>query len=154
MTAPGDLRDLRDVLVAGVIEKLAPKELSLVGALRGLDDRTTLKLLTKPSRRAESLGVEPEPASTRLTPVVWIAVDESVRRVVAARPGPVRRRLFTRRRDPVPVSTPTLTSEQLEMIARCVRDAAQEANLSREHAVRIADGVVRRLAAMQPADGL
>lgn len=151
MTTPGDLRD---ALVAGVIEKLAPEELSLVGALRGLDDRTTLKLLTKRFHRGESLGSAAQAAGTRLTPVVWIAVDESVRRVVGAKPGPIRRRLFTRRRDPVPVSRPTLTREQLEMIARCVRDAAQEANLSREHAVRIADGVVRRLAAMQPADGL
>jgi len=147
MTTPGDLRD---ALVAGVIEKLAPEELSLVGALRGLDDRTTLKLLTKPSRRAESLGVRQEAASTRLTPVVWIAVDESVRRVVDSKPGLVRRRLFARRRDPVPVSMPALTRDQLEMIARCVRDAAQEANLSREHGVRIADGVVRRLAALRP----
>ena len=117
---------------------------------------TTLKLLTKRSYQPESLGVVVETTATRLTPVIWIAVDESVRRVLdatsdrAGKPKLTRRRFFNRRHDPIPVSTPTLTHEQLELIAQSVRDATQQADVSREHGDRIADGVVRRLAAMQP----
>ncbi|MGW1255136.1 hypothetical protein ACWD5Q_08045 [Streptomyces sp. NPDC002513] len=126
----------------------------MVESLHGLDDETALRGLTRPRRRSEPLGFGLEAVGALLTPVLWIAVDEAVRRVIdstaerAARSG--RRRLFGRRREPLPPSAPALTREQLETVERCVREAAQQARLSRDRAERIADSVVRRLALAQP----
>jgi hypothetical protein len=149
-------RALRDAVVASVIARLAPEELPAVEALRELDDATALKRLTARPGRGEPLGFGMEEVGLLLTPALWIVVDESVRRVVGAvaeRAGHSRflRRGPFRRREPVPVSVPALTSEQLASIERCVREAAQQARLSQDRGERIVDGVVRRLALMQSA---
>ncbi|NUR02188.1 MAG: hypothetical protein HOY79_38335 [Streptomyces sp.] len=148
---------LRDAIVASVIAQLAPEELPSVEALRELDDETALKRLIARPVRGEPLGFGVEEVGLLLTPALWIVVDESVRRVVGAvveRAGQsrfLRRFPFRRRREPVPVSVPALTPEQLASIERCVREAAQQARLSQDRGERIADGVVRRLALMQSA---
>lgn len=145
---------LRDAIVHGVVAKLAPEELSMVDSLRGLDDEVALKRLTGRPRRGEPLGFGVEVTAALLTPVLWIAVDEAVRRVVSAAGRETRTRLVRRwpfgRRDPVPVSVPSLTREQLETVEQAVLAAAQQARLSSERGERIADAVVRRLALAQP----
>ncbi|GAA3788202.1 hypothetical protein GCM10022403_023340 [Streptomyces coacervatus] len=162
MTSPGELtpnpRALRDDIVNVVVAKLAPEELPMVDALHGLDDEVALKRLTERPRRDEPLGFGLEVAGALLTPVLWIAVDEAVRRIVSAaeqetRTRLVRRRPFGRRRDPVPASAPSLTRQQLETVEQAVLAAARQARLSSERGERIADAVVRRLALAQPDGG-
>lgn len=147
---------LRDQLVAAVIEELAPEEVSLVRMLSGLEDEAALELLTRRRRRRERLGFGLESVSILLTPVVWIAVDEAVRRVIDtsvdhARTARVfRRGVFSRRRKAVPVNSPELTREQLRRIEQCVLDAARQAKVPEDKCERIADATVRRVATMSP----
>ncbi|MFE7931321.1 hypothetical protein ACFU6S_21815 [Streptomyces sp. NPDC057456] len=160
MTSPGELTPnpgtLRDDIVNAVVAKLAPEELPLVKALRGLDDAVTLRRLTGRPRHDEPLGFGVEVVGALLTPVLWIAVDEAVRRVVAStveQPGQTRLWPFRRRREPVPISVPSLTPGQLETVQQAVLAAAQQARLSSDRGERIADAVVRRLALAQPDGG-
>jgi hypothetical protein len=164
MTTTGEFTpnqgDLRNGIVTAVVMELAPEELPMVVSLCGLDDETARKRLTRRPRRDEPLGFGVEVAAALLTPVLWIAVDEAVRRVVEtaeqkARTKMARLRLrpFGRRQEPVPISVPVLTREQLETVQQAVLAAAQQARLSNERGERIADAVVRRLALAQPAGG-
>ncbi|MFE2214671.1 hypothetical protein ACFW93_22330 [Streptomyces canus] len=150
--------DLRDGIVHAVVTKLAPEELPMVEALHGLDDEAALRRLTGRHRREEPLGFGVEVVGALLTPVLWIAVDEAVRRVVSTGEQEARRRFvrlwpFGRRPDPVPIGVPALTRDQLESVERAVLAAAQQARLSSERGERIADAVVRRLALAQPDSG-
>jgi hypothetical protein len=163
MTSSGELTpnpgDLRDDIVNAVVAKLAPEELPMVEALHGLDDEVARKRLTGRPRHDEPLGFGVEIVGALLTPILWIAVDEAVRRVVAStveQPGRTRLvRLwpFGRRRGPVPLTVPSLTREQLETVEQAVLAAAQQARLSSDRGERIADAVVRRLVLAQPQGG-
>ncbi|MEV7189341.1 hypothetical protein [Kitasatospora sp. NPDC093102] len=148
--------DLRDAIVTAVIARLAPAELPLAESLHGLDPATALERLSSRPTRGEPLGFGLEEIGVLLTPAVWIAVDESVRRVVDAvaertsRSGLARRGLF-RRRTPVPITVPALAQEQLASVEQCVLEATRQTGLTPEQAERIADGVVRRLALLPHA---
>ncbi|MGW1466696.1 hypothetical protein ACWCPT_20395 [Streptomyces sp. NPDC002308] len=146
---------MRDDIVSAVVARIAPEELPMVDALHGLDDAAVLKRLTERPRRDEPLGFGLEVAGALLTPVLWIAVDEAVRRVTSAAEQETRTRLvrrwpFSRRRDPEPVAAPALTRGQLETVEQAVLAAARQARLSSERGERIADAVVRRLVLAQP----
>ncbi|MFF7993405.1 hypothetical protein ACFZDG_26865 [Kitasatospora xanthocidica] len=147
---------LRDAIVTAVIARLAPAELSLAESLHGLDPATALERLSSRPTRGEPLGFGLEEIGVLLTPAVWIAVDESVRRVVdkavdrTSRTKPARRGFF-RRRTPVPITVPALEPEQLASVEQCVLEATRRTGLTPEQAERIADGVVRRLALLPHA---
>jgi hypothetical protein len=151
---PGGLRDL---IVSSVVAKLAPEELPLVEALHGLDDEMALQQLTTRRSRREPLGFGVEPVGALLTPVLWVAVDQAVRRVVdsaakrAGKAKPGWRLLPGRRRSLEPAGVPALSREQLQIVEQCVLEAAQQARLSQDRGARIADSVVRRLILAQPA---
>ncbi|MFJ5546436.1 hypothetical protein [Streptomyces sp. NPDC093225] len=149
--------ELRDAIVTAVITRLAPAEVPLAESLCGLDPEKVQQRLTTRPARGEPLGFGLEEIGVLLTPAVWFAADESVRRVVDAvaqrvgRDRPARRGFFRRRQTPVPVSVPALTREQLASVEQCVLEAARQARLSAERGERIADGVVRRLALLPRA---
>jgi hypothetical protein len=154
-----DGRLLRDV-VTGVVLEVAPEERPLLRALSGLDDATVVQRLTARGRRDEPLAFGVEVVTAMVTPVVWIAVDEAVRKIVdsaALRADTARcgiRGWFGRGgRSPEPVVVPPLTRDQVALVERSVLDAACGAGLSQERATRIADGVVRRLVLAPPPGG-
>jgi hypothetical protein len=148
---------LRGTIVAAVIAGLAPAEVPLAESLYGLDPATALERLSSRPARGEPLGFGLEEIGVMLTPAVWIAVDETLRRVIGTvaervdRPRATQRGLFRRRRTPVPVTVPALGPEQLASVEQCVLEAARRAGLSPEQSERVADGVVRRLALMPQA---
>jgi hypothetical protein len=144
-------------VVTGVVLEVAPEERPLLQALSGLGDATVVQRLTARGRRDESLAFGVEVVTAMVTPVVWIAVDEAVRKIVdsVAPPGDTARRgirgWFGRGgRSPEPVVIPPLTQDQVALVERSVLDAARSAGLSQERGTRIADGVVRRLVLAPP----
>lgn len=146
---------LRDV-VADVVEEVAPEERPLLHALSGFDDATALRRLTARDGRDQPLAFGVEAATALVTSVVWIAVDQTVRRIIdstagrAGEPKRARARLFGRRRAAEPVTIPPLTADQLRQVEQAVLDAARDAGFSRKRGERIAHGVVRRLVLAPP----
>lgn len=146
---------LRDV-VAGVVEEVAPEERPLLDALSGFDDATALRRLTARDGRDQPLAFGVEATTALVTPVVWIAVDETVRRIIdstvdrADKPKRARSRLFGRRRAAGPVTIPPLTTDQLKQVEQAVLEASSDAGISRKRSERIAHGVVRRLVLAPP----
>lgn len=148
---------LRD-LVAEVVLEVAPEERPLLQALSGLDDATVVRRLTAHDRQDEPLAFGAEAVAAMVTPVLWVAVDQAVRKVVdsVAEPGGAAGRgvrgWFGRcRRSPEPVVVPPLTREQIALVARTVLEAGREAGLSEQRRSRIVDGVVRRLVLAPPS---
>jgi hypothetical protein len=141
---------LRDVVV-GVVEEVAPEERPLLDALSGFDDATALRRLTARDDRDQPLAFGVEAATALVTPLVWIALEETVRRIIdstadrISKPKRGRARLFGRRRAAEPVIIPPLTTDQLRQVEQAVLDAACDAGFSQKRSERIADGVVRRL---------
>jgi hypothetical protein len=146
---------LRDV-IAGVVEEVAPEERPLLDALSGFDDATALRRLTARDGRDQPLAFGVEAATALVTSVVWIAVDETVRRIIdstadrTVKPKRARARLFGRRRAVEPVIIPPLTTDQLRQVEQAVLDAARDAGFSQKRSERIAHGVVRRLVLAPP----
>ncbi|RKR87434.1 hypothetical protein BDK92_1710 [Micromonospora pisi] len=145
--APQLIRDL----VRNVVAEMAPDELVLVDALRRLDDDTVLRRLTRARRTREPLGFGLSETAVLVAALVWIALDEVVRRSVGAGMtrahssfgGWLRSRLG---RAAPPRSTPALTSEQLRAVRDRVRELAVTTGLTPEEATLLADRVVARLA--------
>lgn len=146
-----DGRLLRDV-VAGVVEEVAPEERPLLDALWELDDATVLRRLTVRGDRDHPLSFGVEAVTALVISVVWIAMDQTIRRIVDGTGSQkrARPRLFGRRRDSGPVTIPPLTQEQLQQVYQEVLDAARSAGFSPKRSGQIADGVVRRLALAPP----
>lgn len=148
-TNPIRLREL----ATDVTMTLAPEESAILAAYDGYDDAEVLRLLTTAPRKDQRLGFGLDAAEALVSAVVWIGVDEAVRRItdaVADRAGHARPRWwpFRRRRGQAvrTVEVPALTGEQLRIVEGCVLDAARAAGLKQERASRVADGVVKRLA--------
>ncbi|WP_431910612.1 hypothetical protein [Micromonospora carbonacea] len=140
---------VRDV-VRAVIADVAPEELPVVDALRQFDDETAVSRLGRGGARREPLGFGLEDAVYLVTPVLWIALDQSVRktadRAVDGFPHSVRR-LFRRasRRRPEPLAVPELTVHQVADIRQRVLELAATSGLSPERAEALADHLAVRL---------
>jgi hypothetical protein len=140
---------VRDV-VRAVIADVAPEELPVVDALRQFDDETAVRRLARGGAGREPLGFGLEDAVYLVTPVLWIAVDQSVRRTVDRTadglPHGVRK-LFRRasRRRPEPLAVPELTVQQVADVRRRVLELAATSGLSPERAEALADRLAVRL---------
>ncbi|MDG9681223.1 hypothetical protein QC334_00480 [Streptomyces sp. DH18] len=141
---------LRD-LVRDVVTQVAPEELPLVAGLAGFDDATAVRRLRGRDRRREPLGFGLGEVAALVTPVVWLALDQAVQRILGTwvdqaitGTGTTLRRLFRR---PVsePVTIPPLTPEQLALVRESVLTMAARRGLEPERATVIADAVVTRL---------
>jgi hypothetical protein len=145
-------------LVAEMVKEFAPEEQPLIDALQEFDDETALQRLTASAQRDGRLGFGLETATALMSPIVWIAVDQAVRRIVdsasdhAGKSNRLRRLLPGRRRGPAVVTVPPLTTEQLVTVKQSVTQAALRAGLDPERSENIANGVVRRLV-LAPAEG-
>lgn len=144
-------------LVTEVVKDTAPEELPLIAALDVFDDDTVYRRLAPSGRRDEPLGFGLEAADALVLSVVWIAVDQAVRRVVDSYHRNTSRRswrsVFGRGRNPAPRVVPPLAPEQLRVVERSVIDACRKAGLSDKRNDQITAAVVRRLVlAPQPVD--
>lgn len=150
---PGGITDrprLADV-VRDVVAEVAPDELPLVEGLDRLDADRAVQRLARRSRPREPLGFGFGEIAELVTPVVWIAVDETVRRAVdgttVGMPARVRRVLRRVLRRTAPARTvPPLTREQLTEVRQAVLDLGVRNGLRSERAAALADRVVARLA--------
>ncbi|MFH9763623.1 hypothetical protein ACH4MJ_26870 [Streptomyces anulatus] len=141
---------LRD-LVQDVVTEVAPEELPLIAGLAGFDDATAVRRLGGGDRRREPLGFGLGEVAALVTPVVWLALDQAVQRIlgtwvdkVITETGTALRRLF-RRPASEPVTIPPLTPEQLALVRESVLTMAARRGLEPERATVIADAVVTRL---------
>ncbi|WP_217144741.1 hypothetical protein [Streptomyces sp. AC627_RSS907] len=145
---------MRDV-VRRVIADQAPDELPLVDGLSALDDVTAVRRLSGRGQRSEPLGFGVGDIAVLITPVVWLALDQTARRLTdvvvdgaAQRSTTLLRRLFRRNREPATV--PPLTRRQLAEVHRTVLDVAGQRGLPAERAEEIADKVVTALTLAEP----
>lgn len=137
-------------VVRDVVAEAAPEELPLVEGLSRFDDEIVVRRLTRRSRPREPLGFGLEEVAALVTPVVWIVVQEAVRRVVdsavaGVAKGPwarLRRRLGRRA---APLTVPPLTREQIVEVRQRMLELAAQSGLERERAVTLADLLVTRL---------
>lgn len=145
-------------LIAELVAEFAPEEQALIDALQEFDDPTALARLRASAQRDGRLGFGLDTATALISPIVWIAVDETVRRIVDstsdhARDSRLLKRLLPgRRREPAVVVIPPLTPDQLRLVEQSVTEAAQHAGLGPKRTEEIANGVVSRLA-IAPPDG-
>ena len=138
-------------VVRDVVAEVAPEELPVLAGLRRLDDDEALRRLTRRRRPREPLGFGLETVAVLAAAVAWVAVSESVKRMVqpaadglSRRMGARLRRLFRRRSAPTVV--PKLTREQLADVRQRVLEVAEQNGFDPERAVVLADRVVARLA--------
>ncbi len=146
-------------LIAELVTEFAPEEQPLLDALRDFDDGTALARLKASAQRDGRLGFGLDTATALMSPVVWIAVDEAVRRVVDsasdhARDSKLLKRLRPgRHREPAVVVVPPLTTEQLRQVEQSVTEAARHAGIGEKRSEDIARGVVSRLVTAPPEGG-
>lgn len=132
-------------VVTEVVVETAEDELFLVHALEEVDDDEVVRRLTRQGKSRDPLGFGVEAASAVVTSIVWIALSETVRKLVdtaAERIGEAKRR---RRRKSAPVVVPPLTREQLAEVETAIITASRTAGLSEKRAGAIAHATVSRL---------
>ncbi|MGH3784065.1 MAG: hypothetical protein ACRDRO_26470 [Pseudonocardiaceae bacterium] len=131
-------------VVRDVVAKAFPAELPLVAALSRFDDGTVVRRLTRRSRPREPLGFGLDEVAALLTPVLWIALEDTVRRIVdsaetsVAKKSKVLLRKLLRRR-PARLTVPPLTHEQIAEVQQRVLEIAACNGLDQERAVMLAD---------------
>lgn len=137
-------------VVHDVVADAAPEELPVLAGLGRLDDDEALRRLTRRRRPREPLGFGLDEVATLTTAITWVAVQESVKRIVdpaadsvSRQVGARLRRLF--RRPSLPPTVPTLTRAQLAEIHRRVLELAEQNGLDADRASVLADRVVARL---------
>jgi hypothetical protein len=132
-------------VVRDVVAQVAPEELPLVEGLSQFDDDTVVRRLTHRSRPREPLGFGLDEVAVLVAPVVWIAVEEAVRRTVdsavagaakglTARLRRLGRRLLRGRSAPLIV--PLLTREQIGEVQQRVLELAGGCCIARSRSSR------------------
>jgi len=151
-------KSLRE-LMTQIVQEFAPDEQPVLDALEDLDDETAFQQLVARRQRDERLGFGLEEIGTLLSPVVWIAVEEAVRRIVdsgaerAGRSKRLRVLLPGQRRKAAVVTVPPLTRDQLGMVEREIIEATRNAGIDPGRGEAVAAGVVGRLVLAEPDDG-
>ncbi|KJK59211.1 hypothetical protein UK12_05595 [Saccharothrix sp. ST-888] len=141
---------MRDV-VRDVVAEIAPTELVLVDGLARFDDATAVRRLRPQGGRREPLGFGLGEIVTLVTPVVWLALDETAKKLAetasdaAVKGGRAMLRKVLRR-PTAPVVVPPLTPAQLAEVRERVLETASHRGLEAARAEAIADAVVARLA--------
>lgn len=140
-------------LVREVVAEVAPHELTVLDGLESVDDQTVTRILSRRRTRRDPVGFGVAEVTALVTPVVWLAVDEVVRRSAGeaaagllARARAWLRKLFRRPARPRHTSVPTLTPAQLRQVHHQIIARAEAAGIERETATTLADAVISRIA--------
>lgn len=142
----------RREVVRDVIADTAPGELVLLDGMRSLNDRHVTDMMKRRGNHPDTLGFGLTDAVVLVTPVVWLVVDEVVRRGIGAATDSVLDRLrvplrrLLRRSAGDADTVPALTAPQLETVHARVLELAADAGMERGSAGQLADAVVSRLA--------
>ncbi|MFF2780584.1 hypothetical protein ACFVU3_37505 [Streptomyces sp. NPDC058052] len=149
MSGSGQLR-VRSV-VREVVAEVAPAELVLVDGLAQFDDATAVRRLGGSGGRREPLGFGLGELAALVTPVVWLVLDQTARKLAesavdSSLSGTRSWLRRMRRRTEEPLAIPPLTTEQLAEVRTRVVETASRRGLSAEEAEAVADAVVARLA--------
>ncbi|MDF3294347.1 hypothetical protein P3G67_35160 [Streptomyces sp. RB6PN23] len=142
-------------VVREVVAVVAPAELVLVDGFARFDDATALRRLSGRGGRREPLGFGLGEVAALVTPVVWLVLDQTARKLAeSAADGTARgvRRLLRKalRRTEEPPALPPLTAGQLAEVRARVLETASHRGLPAESAAAIADAVVARLVLDSP----
>lgn len=149
---------IRDVVQAVVIE-CAPTETVIVDGLLVLDDDEVVRRLQgRRQDRDDPLGYGAADVAVLVTPVLWLTLEnvrnklaEAAANGAARGTGTLLRRIL-RRKSP-PRTVPPLRPGQKALVSEMVVAAVTAAGLGDDVAVRIAEGVVSRLALAEPDPG-
>lgn len=142
-------RTVREV-VHGVVADVAAEELPVLAGLSQLDDDEALRRLTRRRRAREPLGFGLDTVATLVAAIAWVAIQESVVRIVDPAADSLSRRVTARfrrllRRRSAPTRVPELTRDQLADIRRRVLELAEQNGLDAERAAVLAERVVAQL---------
>jgi hypothetical protein len=142
-------------VVHDVVADVAPEELPVLAGLSRLDDDEALRRLTRRRRPREPLGFGIDTIATLATAIAWVAVLESVKRMVQPAADGLSRGIGTRlrrlfRRRSAPTVVPVLTPEQLAEIHRRVLELAEQNGFGADRATVLAERLVARLALGAP----
>jgi hypothetical protein len=133
-------------LVRAIVERAAPEELPMVDGLSVADDETIVARLTRRPPRDERLGFGVDDVTVLLTPVLYIVLDEALRKIVGGSLDGLGRRLrrVARRRKTTPVLD--LSPQQITEIAARVTEVARERGVPEEKVDGVAEAVAEVLA--------
>ncbi|AHH97416.1 hypothetical protein KALB_4052 [Kutzneria albida DSM 43870] len=141
--------------VHDVVAEVAREELPLVTGLAGFDEATVIRRLSRHGGRREPLGFGLGDVAVLVTPVVWLVLDQTAKKVAgSAVDGATKgtkallRKVFRRRT--APAVMPALTREQLAEVRQRILETAAQRGLPAERAETIADVVVARLVLAEP----
>lgn len=137
-------------VVRDVVADVAPEELPVLAGLSRLADDEALRRLTRRRRPREPLGFGLDTVAALATAITWVAVQESVKRIVDPAADSLSRRFGTRvrrmlRRRSDPTAVPALTREQLAEVRRRVMELAEQTGFEADRAAALAERVVARL---------
>lgn len=141
-------------LVRDIVAEEAPRELPVAEGLRRLGDDGAVRRLTRRRRRREPLGFGLGEVVPLVTPVLWVVLDEAVRRSaddvadgLLAWALRLLRRVFRRPSPPRPVGP--FTQGQLQFLRKRVRELALEYGHGRKDAEALAERLVARIVLRQ-----
>lgn len=137
-------------VVREIVAEEAPAELPVADRLRLLGDDSAVRQLRRRRRRREPLGFGLGEIVPLVTPVLWIALDEAVRRGAddvadGLLAGALRlaRRVLRRPAPPRPVGP--FTQGQLQFLRKRARELAVEYGHDRKDADALAERLVARI---------
>jgi hypothetical protein len=133
-----------------VVERAAPEEIPMVDGLGEMGDKAAVELLSKAGPRDERLGFGWTDVAILVTPVLYIALDQAVRKLVddsidGARRGVLRRLRSTMQRRTEGRGVPPLSDEQIAEIRDRVTVLAVERGVPGDKVERVRDAVVEVL---------
>jgi hypothetical protein len=141
-------------VVRGIVAEVAPAELPVAEGLRRLGDDGAVRRLARRRRRGEPLGFGLGEVVPLVTPVLWVALDEAVRRGADDVAGGLLawalrllRRAFRRPAPPRPVGP--FTQGQLQFLRKRARELALEYGHERKDAEALAERLVARIVLRQ-----
>ena len=141
-------------VVRDIVAEVAPAELPVADGLRQLGEDGAVRRLARRRRRSEPLGFGLGEIVPLVTPVLWIALDEAVRRCaddvadgLLAWALRLLRRVF--RRPTPPRSVGPFTQGQLQFLRKRVRELALEYGHDRKDAEALAERLVARVVLRQ-----
>lgn len=141
-------------VVRDIVAEVAPAELPVADGLRQLGEDGPVRRLARRRRRPEPLGFGLGEIVPLVTPVLWIALEETVRRSaddvadgLLAWALRLLRRVFRRPTPPRPVGP--FTQGQLQFLRKRVRELALEYGHDRKDAEALAERLVARVVLRQ-----